>query len=134
MIDIENEISALVRGAVLERYPGADVSGQYVRAPARFPHVSVLEADNAMYEPTQDSGGNENHARVMYEVNVYSNKSGGGKQEAKQIFQAVDEALSGAGLTRTFYAPAPNLENASIHRITARYQAVISKNHMIYRR
>lgn len=134
MIDLEQEIAALVRDAVLEVSPQADVSDQYVHAPARFPHVSVTEADNVMYEPTQDSGGKENHARIMFEVNVYSNKASGRKQEARRILQAVDAALSGAGMTRIMATYIPNLENATIFRMTARYQAVVSKEFVIYRR
>lgn len=134
MIDLEQEVAVLVRDAVLAVSPQADVSDQYVRAPARFPHVSVLEADNAMYEPTQDSGGNENHARVLFEVNVYANKASGKRQEAKLLLQAIDAALSGAGLTRLMAASVPNLEDATICRMTARYQAVVSKEFVIYRR
>jgi hypothetical protein len=74
----------------------------------------------------------ENAARVMYEVNVYSNKDGYRKLEARAIMADVDEILSGLGFTRTMLNPVPNMQDGTIFRLTARYDAVVDKDLWIY--
>ncbi len=74
----------------------------------------------------------ENAASVMYEVNIYSNKTKGKKAEAKAIADVVDRKFEEMGFTRTLRNQIPNLNNASIHRIVCRYEAVIDKDHWIY--
>lgn len=74
----------------------------------------------------------ENVAALMYEVNVYSNKTSGKKAEAKAIAATADEAFASLGFTRTMSSQVPNLNDASIYRITCRYQAVVDKDLWIY--
>ena len=134
MINIENDVYTAVRQAVLANYPDTFVTGVYVRAPEQFPCVSVTEMDNAALVGTQDTGSMENHASIMYEVNVYSNKAAEKKSECRAIATVVDNVLSDLGFTRTMLNPIPNLDDASIYRVTGRYTAVVSKNETIYRR
>ena len=77
MIDIENEVFNRVTKRVREQFPNIFVVGEYVKSPSSFPAVSLMEMDNSSREDTVDSSSNENHANVMYEVNVYSNKTTG---------------------------------------------------------
>ena len=134
MIDIENEILDEVFKRLSAAFPKVNLASEYVRAPAAFPHVSVFEADNAVLKRTRDSSNVENHAVLMYEANVYSNKASGKKQECRKIAMALDEVMAGMGFTRTMMNHIPNLNDASIYRITARYTAIVSKNKTIYRR
>ena len=71
---------------------------------------------------------------MLYEVNVYSNKTSGKKSECKSIIALIDSKLGELGFTRTMLNPIPNEENATVHRMVARYRAVISKDKTIYRR
>ena len=75
-----------------------------------------------------------NHARLMYEVNVYSNKQIGKKSECKAIFKVIDDEFATMGFTRILKEPISNLEDATIYRLAGRYTAVVSKNKEIYRR
>ena len=75
MINIENEVFSLVSTRVREKYPDIYMTGEYVRSPSSFPHASLVEMDNTTYTSTQTGCGDENHASVMYEVDVYSNKT-----------------------------------------------------------
>ena len=50
-----------------------------MKSPAAFPAVMIEEKANSIYRKSQDSGSVENHASLMYEVNVYSNKQTGKK-------------------------------------------------------
>lgn len=60
---------------------------------------------------------------VMFEINVYSNKSEGKKTECKSIAKAIDEKMFSMNFRRLAFTPVPNLEDATIYRIIARYSA-----------
>lgn len=131
MIDIESD----VLGAVKNGLPaGVSFSPFYQPRPAHFPHVSGEEKSNSVYRATQDSGSLENHASVGYEFSIYSNKEGGKKAEARAISAALDGIMQSLGFTRTYCQPTPNLLDATVYRITARYEAVVDTSHNIYRR
>jgi hypothetical protein len=134
MIDMENEIFAEVSRKVREAFPNIFLTGEYVKSPSSFPCASLVEVDNSAYRQTQTTEGKENHAAVMYELNVYSNKTKGKKAECKQIVAFLDEILMGLNFTRIMLEPVPNQDEATIYRMLGRYRAVISKNKTIYRR
>ena len=134
MIEVENEIFSKVAESVRAAYPTVFMSGEYVRTPPKFPFVSLVEMSNTAYERTQSSGGLENHASLMYEVNVYSNKKSGKKSECKAIAAFIDNEMAALGFSRTMLQPIPNMDDATIYRMTGRYTAVISKDKKLYRR
>jgi hypothetical protein len=134
MINVENEIFDIVSKAVREKYPSVFISGEYVRTPSKFPFVSLIEMSNTAYDRTQTSGNLENHASLMYEVNIYSNKTSGKKSECKAIATLIDNELATLGFSRTMLQPIPNMDDATIYRMTGRYTAVISKDKKLYRR
>ena len=134
MIDIETDVFDTVAKAVRAKYPKIFITGEYVKVPPKFPCVSLMEMDNQSYQRTEDSGSAENHVSVMYEVNVYSNKSVGKKSECKAIATLIDEQMSALGFARTMLQPIPNLDDATIYRMVGRYSAIISKDKVIYRR
>jgi hypothetical protein len=134
MINVENEIFSAVAKAVRKEYPSVFISGEYIKSPSKFPFVSLIEMSNTAYDSTQSSGGLENHASLMYEVNVYSNKTSGKKSECKAIAALIDNELATLGFSRTMLQPIPNMDDATIYRMTGRYTAVISKDKKLYRR
>ena len=134
MIDIENEVFSSVATEVRAKYPDIYMVGEYVKTPPKFPCVSIVEMDNQIYQRTEDSGNSENHISVMYEVNIYSNKTVGKKSECKAIATLIDEQMLALGFARTMLQPIPNLDDGTIYRMVGRYSAVISKNKVIYRR
>lgn len=123
MIDIENEIYGLIAQALKEQFPGVTSTGEYVAAPSSFPHVSIVEQDNYMPTERMDSSTTERFAALMYEVNVYSNKSPGKKAECREIMSFIDKMLYARNFRRISLSPIPNLENATIYRLVARYRA-----------
>lgn len=133
MIDIENEVFTKIASELRSQFTGINVYGEDVRSPSQFPCVSVVEADNYTVKSTQDSGSNENHAKLMYEVNVYSNKTSGKKTECKEILSVIDDILLGLGFTRTMKNPV-SMDDATIYRMVTRYTAIVSTNQTIYRR
>lgn len=134
MIDIENEVFDSVSKSVREKRPDVNMTGEYVKSPSSFPHVSLIEMSNTVFTSTQTSTEYENHVVVMFEANVYSNKARGKKTECKEIISLLDNEMLSLGFTRTMLQPIPNMDDATIYRMTARYTAIVSKDKMIYRR
>mgnify|MGYP007133714099 CR=1 FL=1 len=127
MIDVENLVIDTVSKAIkASAYSTALVVSDYTDMPSSFPCVSVIESDNSTYRRTQDNDLKEHHTRVMYEVNVYSNKTSGAKTEAKKILEIVDSSFQNMKFTRTFKQPIPNADK-TIYRILASYEAVIAE-------
>lgn len=77
MIDMETEIFNEVSAKVRDQYPDIFMTGEYVKTPSSFPCVSLVEVDNATFRNTQTTESKENHVAVMYELNVYSNRTKG---------------------------------------------------------
>ena len=134
MIDIENQVFDRVAKRVREQFPNIFMVGEYVNSPASFPAASLVEMDNSIREDTIDSGSNENHVNVMYEANVYSNKTTGKKSECKAIMALIDNEMTAMGFVRSTLTPVPNEYDSTIYRMVARYKAAVSSNHTIYRR
>ena len=134
MIDIENQVFDKVATRVRVQFPDIFMAGEYVRSPSSFPAVSLVEMDNSVRETTIDSGSNENHANVMYEVNVYSNKAVGKKSECKAIMALLDNEMTAMGFVRSTLTPVPNEYDATIYRMVGRYRAAVSTDYKIYRR
>ena len=109
MIDCENEVYTRIVRMLREKFPGINVAGEYTKTPSSFPHVSITQSDNSTI--------------VMFEINVYSNKSEGKKTECKSIAKAIDEKMFSMNFRRLAFTPVPNLEDATIYRIIARYSA-----------
>lgn len=133
MIDIESEVFDGAAKLLREKFPQITVYGETVLAPSEFPCACIDEADNFSYLRSRDSKTNENHAEVMYEINVYSNKTSKKKSECKEIFATLDEYFNDLGFTRTAKNPI-NLDDATKYRLFGRYVAVVSQNKEIFRR
>lgn len=123
MIDIEKLIYTPIADALRKRFKGIAVSGEYVNAPSKFLYVSIVEQDNYMTVSQMDSSPSERLATVMYEVNVYSDKTGSKKAVCREIMGVIDEMLYRKNFTRISLSPVPNMENGTIYRLTARYRA-----------
>lgn len=134
MIDIESTIFERLSTLLRANYNPISVYGEYVKTPASFPCVTIEEKDNYVLERTQSSEGIENHAVLMYEINVYSNKKTGKKSQCKDIFSLIDREMQDMGFTRTMLNPIPDMDDATIYRMAGRYKAVVSTNKTIYRR
>lgn len=134
MIDIESEIFSEISKKVKEIYPDIFITGEYVKSPSSFPCISIVEISNAVYRNSSTTSGEENHAAVTYEVNIYSNKTAGKKAECRAIMNIVDTRLAEIGFTRMLLEPVPNMEDATIYRLLGRYRAVVGIDHTIYRR
>lgn len=123
MIDVESQIYTPIAEALRAAFPGISVSGEYVPAPSKFPYVSIVEQDNYTTEAHMDSSEQERFTTLMYEVNVYSNKSPGKKSVCRGVMNTIDKLMYGMNFRRISLSPVPNMENATIYRLVARYRA-----------
>lgn len=131
MIDVED----MLFDAVSKGMPkNVHCAAPYQKIEPLFPVLTLSVEDNAVYERFINSAQIENAAEIMVEVNVYSNKKVGKKQECKKLMKTADTILSALNLTRVFCRPTPNLEDSTVYRITARFRAVVDKKNNIYRR
>ena len=83
--------------------------------------------DNSVYERSIDSSSPENHVRVMYQAEAYSNKTSGRKVEAKKIIADIDKTMLGLVLYESPCSPMNNTDS-SIYRMVARYKAVVGNS------
>lgn len=134
MIDYENEIFTAIATEVRLKHHGTKVKGEYVRSPAEFPMVAVSEYDNVMVDELMDSSQEENYSGVGYRLQVFSNKTGGKKAEAKAIFATADKKICGMGFRRITYSTTPEIYDSTIFSITATYEAIVDVNGVIYKR
>jgi phenylalanyl-tRNA synthetase alpha subunit len=126
MIDIENYIiNSLSTG--LQSVQGVFVKSEYVKNITQFPCVLISEKTNNVYQKTSDETI-ENHAKLMYQIDIFSNLETGKKTQCKQIASMVDDIMSNMGFTRIMLEPIENIEDATIYRMVARYEAISSKS------
>ena len=134
MIDFENEIFTAVATAVRSAHSGTTIKSEYLRSPASFPTVALSETDNVNVDALMDSSGEEKYAGLGYRLQVFSNKEGGKKAEAKAIFKTADEVLCGMGFRRRTYTTTPEIYNSTIFSIMATYEAIADANGVLYNR
>lgn len=130
MIDAETTIYDSIVRKLKEKYSWAAnvrFANDYVQSPFSFPFVTLIERENRTHIQTMESSNTEVLAVLDYEVNVYTNSQARRKQEARKIASAVDEELLVLGFRRRTMEQVPNLANASVYRILARYTAHIEE-------
>lgn len=131
MISVFNEIYTLISHSVKEACGDLKTSRSFPLGEATFPLMTLEQKNNITYKKTLDSSLTENHASIMIELNVYSNKESGSSAECENILGVADAGMQRFGFIRVYYGYTPNLD-VSVTRLTARYEAVVSKNKMTY--
>lgn len=131
MIDFSNEIFNAVAADLRSLYPGIRVVGEFVNSPTAFPTVTIDEIRNTPEH--LDSADFNKYARIVYRVQVFSNREGGKRTHAREIYAAVDRKMQSMGMFCKTYTTTPEVYNAEVYSITATYEGVIDRNGMIFR-
>lgn len=131
MIEMSNEIFNDVATDLRSAFDGIKVIGEYVATPSEFPTVTIDETQN--YPVHLDSAVLNKYAAVSYRVQVFSNKKPGKREEARKIYDRLDEKLQSMGLYAVTYSTTPAIYNSEIYCITATYNAVVDRTGMVYR-
>ena len=134
MLDYMNEIFTTVATDVRAKHEGVFVTGEYTRRPSQFPAVTLDEIENVTVAELVDSSDVEKFSGVTYRVQVFSNKTGGKKSEARAIFATADSVMLGLGFRRITYTTTPEIYESTIYSITATYEAIVGANGFVYKR
>lgn len=134
MLDFQNEIFTAVATEVRSSHEGIAVTGEYTRTPSKFPTLTLDEVANVTVGELVDSSNEEKFAGVTYRLQVFSNKNGGKKAEAREIFATADSVMRRLGFRRITYSTTPEIYDSTIYSITATYEAIISVYGVIYKR
>lgn len=126
MIDIENKIFNDIANAIQSEISNAVIYSEQIDVPSSFPCISMEEIANIIYKKSSDSSALENHARVSYEFNIYTNLESGKKTQAKQIRDIIDSIMSSYNFTRIMAQPMPNIDR-TIFRIVSRYEGIVQQ-------
>lgn len=134
MLDFQNEIFTTVATVVRSKHTGTTVTGEYTRSPSKFPNVTLDEIENVTVSSLVDSSEKEKYSGLGYRLQVFSNKTGGKKSEARAIFATADAEMLGMGFRRISYSTTPEIYDSTIYCITATYEAIVDVNGVIYKR
>lgn len=132
MIDISNDVFDAITTA-LETYDSSvKTSSVYVNAPSSYPFVSIEMINNSVYERGSDDCEIENFVNTAFEINCYA-KGDTRMSKAKSLLSVVNGVLESIGFTRISQVPMQD-QNETLYRIVARYEGVVSKDEIVYRR
>lgn len=134
MLDYMNEVFTTLAKTVRDAHSDVTVSGEYTRTPSKFPTVTLDEIQNVSIDHLEDSSHEEQFAGVTYRLQVFSNKQGGKKAEARAIFATADAEMRRMGFRRVTYTTTPEIYNSTIYSITATYEAIVSAAGYVYKR
>ena len=127
MIDFEDNIVDYLTNGLEKKYTKINVTSELSSdEESTFPTVLVYEMDNYVYTPTLDSSLQENDARVVYQVEVYTKAKSTSRIKAKKILNDVDSLLGAIGFIRTIKTQI-DTGYTDMTRLVARYQAIINK-------
>lgn len=126
MIDIEKLVYTTVHDAIKAEYPNCTISDEPPEEVAKFPHVTIRETGNRTYAKTQDNALTEHHAKVVYDIDVYSDKQNGRKKVCKAILDIADRKMQEMLFTRVLKNELPTI-NRTIMRLKGRYEAVVEE-------
>lgn len=133
MLEVENKVITLIRQWLESKLPDENISisSDLDNIPSSFPHVSIVEGDNANYQATIDTESNEKYVESMIDINIYTDDQTGRKAHAKQIANVIDEVMIKKGFNRIAKTQIPSDD---LYRLNIRYQGVVDKDFYIYRR
>jgi len=138
IVSPENVIFTIIATSIRAQVKDVYVAGEYVSQPPKFPAVNIVESDNFPVRSTQTNANLEKTVQVVYEVNVYSNKTKGKKAECKDIAALIDTEFMRLGFTRLVLNPIQNMNDATIYRMYGRYRGEVAVdadgNYIVYRR
>ena len=126
MIDIESKVFDTIFNAVTAVYTNADVTTGFDEHNATFPCVVVEEVDNSDYRRTATDESSENHARIQYEVSVYTDNEHTAKTTGKAILGIVDTALKGLKFRRIRKNKPLNIAR-TIFRQYGRWEVIVAQ-------
>lgn len=129
MIDFETNIFDNVYQVVAPMCAKGKFSNVYVPSPTAYPAASLYELSNVTDPQWQSSTPVENFSMITYQLDCYAKT----KPECKALYKVADERMISLGFTRVNGTFLDNFDNTNVFRYTARYEAEIDNDGVIYR-
>ena len=130
MIDIESMVFDYVYNQLHESYPSVNISAGYDEHNAIFPTVVIRQTNSQPYRETATDPCAENHTRLTYEVEVFSDKANTGRSECKQLIIAADDIMQSIKFRRIHLNRPINVDR-TIWRQYARYEVIVGKPYVV---
>ena len=131
MIDKSNEIFTLIANRLRSEFKDIKVIGESIDVPSSFPTVTIDEVSNVPIH--KDSKVLNDYAHVRYQAQVFT--SGKSKRsDARKIYGVLDEVLQELNFQCKMYSTRPEVYNSQIYQITSSYEAVVSRDGVIFRK
>ena len=126
MIDIENLVFDTVYNQLHTTYPNVNITAGYDEQNAIFPVVVIRETNNQPYRDSATDECSENHSRVTFEIEVYSDKANTARSECKELLNAVDDIMQSMKFRR-IHKNRPIKIDRTVYRQYARYEVIVGK-------
>lgn len=132
MTDVEDYVVDKVAKALRAEFNGIFVVSNDTDAPSRFPAVGFWEQSNVPVAATQTAHCRENHTELMFQGNIFSNLTSGGKRQCRAIAAVIDREMTKMGFIRIFGQPVLNPADTSISRYVVRYKGIVGADGIVY--
>lgn len=125
MIDVMTDIFNSVYDAITAEFPDADLADHYVNQPATFPHLQMWKESDTTPRSGVNLSGDECFSNLVIHFEGFDNiLDGVGKENVEKMFSILDPVMRLMGYRRTYCAPVPNYNDASVYREIARYSKI----------
>ena len=126
MIDIESLVFNTMQSQLSQQFPEANITAGYDEKMAKYPNVTIRQTDSVPYRAGNTDECAENYTRVVFEIEVESDKHGTARSECKTIIAAADAIMQSMKFRRTHMNRPLNVDR-TVYRQYARYEAVVGK-------
>ena len=126
MIDIENLVFDTVYNQLSVLHTSANITAGYEETNAVYPAVIVRQTNSQPYRQSATDDSSENHTRVTFEIDVYSDKKDKGRSECKDILADADAIMQSMKFRRVHMNRPLNVDR-TIWRQYARYEVIVGK-------
>ena len=126
MIDVESKVFDTVYNWIHNLYPDANITAGYDEQNAVFPCVVVRQTNSQPYRNSATDDCSENHTRLTFEVEVFSDRADTGRSECKELLIAADDAMQSMKFRRIHLNRPLNVDR-TLWRQYARYEVIVGK-------
>lgn len=119
-----NAIYTKVYNAVKAVESNVFVTQTYTPKPSTFPTVFIREIGRFTPQPTASFSNAQDISERTWEAQIFSNVSGGAKEQAYKLLDAVKDAMRGLYFLETFESPIDQTDK-NIYCLVARFRRVI---------
>lgn len=129
MVDLMPDVFDAIYNAVTAEYPDADLASHYVNQPSAFPHVQAWDESNTTPREGMNLSGDECFSNIVIHIEIFDNMlDGEGSENVEKILALIDPVMRMLGFRRTYNAPVPNYNDASVYRKVVRYTKLQPNN------